>query len=108
AKWGQRSSVVMLLPHGQEGQGPEHASARLERYLQLCAQENMLVCQPTTPAQFFHLIRAQATLPKCRPLVVMTPKSLLRHPGAVSGLNDLASGSFAPVIGDPAINAAEG
>ena len=108
AKWGQRSSVVMLLPHGQEGQGPEHASARLERYLQLCAQENMLVCQPTTPAQFFHLIRAQATLPNCRPLVVMTPKSLLRHPGAVSDLADLANGPFAPVIGDPAISAAEG
>ena len=104
AKWGQRSSVVMLLPHGQEGAGPEHASARLERYLQLCAQENLRVAQPTTPAQFFHLLREQATQPDRRPLIVMTPKSLLRHPGAVSSLGELAeSASFAPVIGDAAI-----
>ena len=103
AKWGQRASLVLLLPHGQEGQGPEHASARLERYLQLCAQENMLVCQPSTPAQFFHLLRAQVVLPDRRPLIVMTPKSLLRHPEAVSALEDLAKGSFAPVIGDPFI-----
>jgi 2-oxoglutarate dehydrogenase E1 component len=108
AKWGQRSSVVMLLPHGQEGQGPEHASARLERYLQLCAQDNLLVTQPTTPAQFFHLLRAQATLPERRPLVVMTPKSLLRNPAATSSLADLSTGSFAPVIGDAAIAAADG
>ena len=108
AKWGQRSGVVMLLPHGQEGAGPEHASARLERYLQLCAQDNMRVCQPTTPAQVFHLLRSQASLPDRRPLVVMTPKSLLRHPAAVSSLADLSEGSFAPVIGDAAIAAADG
>jgi len=108
AKWGERSSVVMLLPHGQEGAGPEHASARLERYLQLCAQDNLRVCQPTTPAQLFHLLRSQAVLPDRRPLVVMTPKSLLRHPAAVSGLADLAQGAFAPVIGDGTITAADG
>ena len=108
AKWGQRSGVTMLLPHGQEGAGPEHASARLERYLQLCAQDNLRVCQPTTPAQFFHLLRSQATLPDRRPLVVMTPKSLLRHPAAVSSLADLSKGAFAPVIGDAAIAAADG
>jgi 2-oxoglutarate dehydrogenase E1 component len=93
AKWGQSSGLTLLLPHGQEGQGPEHASARLERYLQLCAQGNMRVCQPTTPAQIFHLLRAQAMLHDRVPLVVMTPKSLLRHPEAVSSLADLARGS---------------
>jgi 2-oxoglutarate dehydrogenase E1 component len=108
AKWGQRSGVVMLLPHGQEGAGPEHASARLERYLQLCAQDNLRVAQPTTPAQMFHLLRSQAALAEPRPLVVMTPKSLLRHPAAVSSLADLARGAFAPVIGDAAIAAADG
>lgn len=102
AKWGQRSGLTLLLPHGQEGQGPEHASARLERYLQLCAQDNMRVCQPTTPAQFFHLLRmqAQAAPAERRPLVVMTPKSLLRHPSAVSSLEELANGRFQEVIGD--------
>ena len=108
AKWGQRSSVVMLLPHGQEGKGPEHASARLERYLQLSAQDNWRVAQPTTPAQFFHLLRSQATLPDRRPLVVMTPKSLLRNPAAASSLADLSSGAFAPVLGDAAIAAPDG
>ena len=107
AKWGERSSVVLLLPHGQDGAGPEHASARLERYLQLCAQDNLRVCQPTTPAQMFHLLRSQAALEERRPLVVMTPKSLLRHPAAVSSLADLAKGGFAPVIGDGAIAAAD-
>jgi 2-oxoglutarate dehydrogenase E1 component len=102
AKWGQRSSLVMLLPHGQEGQGPEHASARLERYLQLCAQDNLFVCQPTTPAQYFHLLRAQ-TLAQCRPLVVMTPKSLLRNPAAVSNLAELSDGCFEPMLDDPAV-----
>jgi len=104
AKWGQRSSLVLLLPHGQEGQGPEHASARLERYLQLCAQENLRVCQPTTPAQLFHLLRSQATAPQRCPLVVMTPKSLLRHPEAVSRLGELSKGSFRPVIGDDGVS----
>ena len=108
AKWGQRSSVVMLLPHGQEGKGPEHASARLERYLQLSAQDNWRVVQPTTPAQFFHLLRGQAAMVDRRPLVVMTPKSLLRHPAASSSLADLSSGAFAPVLGDAAIAAPDG
>lgn len=100
AKWGQRSGLVLLLPHGQEGTGPEHASARLERYLQLCAQDNLRVCQPTEPAQMFHLLREQALLPEKKPLVVMTPKSLLRHPEATSNLEDLSRGAFKPVIGD--------
>ena len=105
AKWGQRSSVVMLLPHGQDGKGPEHASARLERYLQLCAQQNIIVAQPTTPAQFFHLLRLQARTEGRRPLIVMTPKSLLRHPGAVSSLNELVQGSFSEVLADTASSA---
>jgi 2-oxoglutarate dehydrogenase E1 component len=100
AKWGQRSGVTMLLPHGQEGEGPEHASARLERYLQLCAEDNMRVCQPTTPAQMFHLLRMQAVLHDRVPLIVMTPKSLLRHPEAVSGLDDLASGRFNEILAE--------
>jgi 2-oxoglutarate dehydrogenase E1 component len=108
AKWGQRSGVVMLLPHGQDGAGPEHASARLERYLQLCAQDNLRVCQPTTPAQMFHLLRSQASRAPARPLVVMTPKSLLRHPAAVSQLAELSSGSFQPVLGDAGIAGTEG
>ncbi|ALL71595.1 2-oxoglutarate dehydrogenase E1 component (plasmid) [Paraburkholderia caribensis MBA4] len=100
AKWGQRSGVTMLLPHGQEGEGPEHASARLERYLQLCAQDNMRVCQPTTPAQIFHLLRMQAVLRDRVPLIVMTPKSLLRHPEAVSSLEDLAKGRFNEILAE--------
>jgi 2-oxoglutarate dehydrogenase E1 component len=100
AKWGQHSGVTMLLPHGQDGQGPEHASARLERYLQLCAQENMRVCQPTTPAQIFHLLRLQAVLHDRVPLIVMTPKSLLRHPEAVSSLEDLANGRFNEILAE--------
>jgi len=100
AKWGQRSGIVMLLPHGQDGKGPEHASARLERYLQLCAQQNMVVAQPTTPAQLFHLLRLQARAEGRRPLVVMAPKSLLRHPAAVSGLEELAQGSFRELLAD--------
>lgn len=100
AKWGQLSGLTLLLPHGQDGQGPEHASARLERYLQLCAQDNMRVVQPTTPAQLFHLLRMQAVVFDRRPLVVMTPKSLLRHPEAVSTLDELARGAFREVLGD--------
>jgi 2-oxoglutarate dehydrogenase E1 component len=100
AKWGQLSGLTLFLPHGQDGQGPEHASARLERYLQLCAQENMRVVQPTTPAQMFHLLRMQATVFDRRPLVVMTPKSLLRHPEAVSTLDELTRGAFVEVLGD--------
>lgn len=98
AKWGQRSGITLLLPHGQEGQGPEHASARLERYLQLCAQDNMRVCQPTTPAQIYHLLREQALGHDRVPLIVMTPKSLLRHPEATSSLEELANGEFEPVL----------
>jgi 2-oxoglutarate dehydrogenase E1 component len=100
AKWGQQNGVTLFLPHGQEGAGPEHASARLERYLQLCAQENIQVCQPTTPAQLFHLLRRQASLAERKPLVVMTPKSLLRHADAVSSLEELADGRFHEVLGD--------
>lgn len=97
-KWKQLSGLVMLLPHGYEGMGPEHSSARLERYLQLCAQNNMQVCAPTTPAQIFHLLRRQLLRPVRIPLIVMTPKSLLRHKMAVSTLEDLTQGQFQLVI----------
>jgi 2-oxoglutarate dehydrogenase E1 component len=99
-KWGLHNGVTMFLPHGQEGQGPEHASARLERYLQLCAEQNIQVCQPTLPSQIFHLLRRQVTQAERQPLVVMTPKSLLRHPAATSSLEDLAGGRFHEVLGD--------
>ncbi len=99
-KWDRLCGLVLLLPHGYEGQGPEHSSARPERFLQLCAQENMQVCVPTTPAQMFHLLRRQMLRPYRKPLVVMTPKSLLRHKLAVSDLDELASGQFQNVIDD--------
>ena len=103
AKWQQRPSLVLLLPHGYEGQGPEHSSARLERFLQLAAGDNMRIAYCTTAAQYFHLLRRQAALLERDPLplVVMTPKSLLRHPRAASQLSDLANGSFQPVLDDP-------
>jgi len=98
AKWGRLSGLTMFLPHGYEGQGPEHSSARLERYLQLCAQHNMQVCVPSTPAQMFHMIRRQMLRPYRKPLIVMTPKSLLRHKLSTSSLEDLHSGQFQNVI----------
>ncbi len=100
AKWGRISGLSLFLPHGYEGQGPEHSSARLERFLQLCALENMLVCVPTTPAQAFHMIRRQMRMSTRKPLVVMTPKSLLRHKLAVSTLEELADGEFQHLIPD--------
>ncbi len=106
AKWQRLCGLVLLLPHGYEGQGPEHSSARLERFLQLCALDNMLVCVPTTPAQAFHMIRRQMRMETRKPLVVMTPKSLLRHKLAVSTLDELAQGSFQHLIPDAAADPA--
>ena len=100
AKWNRLCGLALFLPHGYEGQGPEHSSARLERFLQLCAFDNMQVCVPTTPAQDFHMIRRQMVRNVRKPLIVMTPKSLLRHKLAVSSLDELANGSFQLVIGD--------
>ncbi len=100
-KWGQRSGLVLLLPHGYEGQGPEHSSARIERFLTLCARGNMRVAQPTTAAQYFHLLRAQVRWSRPTPLVVFTPKSLLRSPPARSPLAELAAGRFLTVLDDP-------
>jgi multifunctional 2-oxoglutarate metabolism enzyme len=99
-KWKQRSRLTMLLPHGYEGQGPEHSSARLERFLQLCAANNLCVCYPSTPAQYFHLLRRQVRAGFERPLIVMTPKSLLRLPAASSSVAQLTSGGFQPIIDD--------
>lgn len=99
-KWGRLCGLTMLLPHGYEGQGPEHSSARLERFLQLCADHNMQVCVPSTPAQVFNMLRRQVVRPMRRPLVVMSPKSLLRHPLAVSSLEEMSTGVFHNVIGE--------
>jgi len=98
-KWQRLCGLTLLLPHGWDGLGPEHSSARLERFLQLCAEENLQVCNLTTPAQYFHLLRRQAFVSFRKPLVVMAPKSLLRHPQAVSSLSDFSSGRFASVLG---------
>lgn len=99
-KWGRLCGLTMLLPHGYEGQGPEHSSARLERFLQLCAEDNMQVIVPSTPAQAYHMLRRQMVRPMRRPLIVMSPKSLLRHRLAVSTLEDLADGTFQAVLGE--------
>ena len=100
AKWGRLCGLTLFLPHGYEGQGPEHSSARLERFLQLCAEHNMQVCVPSTPAQCFHMLRRQMVRPLRKPLIVMTPKSLLRHRLAVSSLDELATGRFQTLIPD--------
>ena len=102
-KWGQYSRLVLLLPHGYEGQGPEHSSARLERFLQLCAEGNMRVTYPTTPAQYFHMLRRQAIRRPERPMIVMTPKSLLRLPQATSQVGELTEGGFQHVLADPTV-----
>ncbi len=107
-KWGQRSGLVLLLPHGYEGQGPEHSSARIERFLTLSARDNMRLAQPTTAAQYFHLLRSQVRGLGRQPLVVFTPKSLLRVRQSRSGLDELATGSFAEVLDDPATNSSPG
>jgi 2-oxoglutarate dehydrogenase E1 component len=103
SKWGQESRLVLLLPHGYEGQGPEHSSARLERFLQLSGESNIRVCNCTSPAQYFHLLRLQALRPTRRPLIVMTPKSLLRHPQARSSLGELTNGTFQRVVRDATV-----
>ncbi len=102
-KWGERSSVALLLPHGYEGQGPDHSSARIERYLQLCAEQNMTVAQPSSPASYFHLLRWHAKNPARRPMIVFTPKSMLRLKAAASALSDFTSGHFQPVISDDSV-----
>ena len=104
AKWGQTSRLTLLLPHGYEGSGPEHSSARLERFLQLAAEGNLRVANLTTPAQYFHLLRRQARIAKQRPLAIMTPKSLLRLPVAGSRLEELATGRFQPVLAEPGVD----
>jgi multifunctional 2-oxoglutarate metabolism enzyme len=103
-KWSQRSSVVLLLPHGYEGQGPDHSSARIERYLQLCAENNMTVARPSTPASYFHLLRRQAYARPRRPLIVFTPKAMLRLRGATSDVADFTTGKFEPVIDDARVS----
>ena len=102
-KWGERSSLVLLLPHGYEGQGPDHSSARIERYLQMCAEQNMTVAQPSNPASYFHLLRWHVKNPARRPLIVFTPKSMLRLRAAASAISDFTSGHFQPVISDDSV-----
>src|SRR5207302_1185366 len=104
AKWGQTSRLTLLLPHGYEGSGPEHSSARLERFLAVAAEGNVRVANLTTPAQYFHLIRRQARVAKQRPLVIMTPKSLLRLPQATNRIQHLAEGEFHPVLAEPRVD----
>jgi len=107
AKWGRQCGLTLFLPHGHEGQGPEHSSARLERFLQLCAEHNMQVCVPSTPAQMFHMIRRQMIRPYRKPLIVLTPKSLLRHKASVSTLSSLSTGQFEVIIPDTSALQAE-
>ena len=102
-KWRLWSGLVMLLPHGFEGQGPEHSSARLERFLQLAAEDNIQIVNPTTPAQYFHLLRRQMVRPWRKPLIVMSPKSLLRHRQVLSGLDELSEGCFQRILCDPQV-----
>jgi 2-oxoglutarate dehydrogenase E1 component len=102
-KWGQQNGVVMLLPHGFEGQGPEHSSARMERFLQLCAEDNIQVCYPTTAAQYFHMLRRQVRRDFRKPLVVMTPKQPLRMKESRSPIADLTTGSFEEILDDPTV-----
>jgi 2-oxoglutarate dehydrogenase E1 component len=102
-KWGQHAGLVLLLPHGYEGQGPEHSSARIERFLMLCARGNLRIAVPSTAAQYFHLLRAQALRPHKTPLIVFTPKSLLRAEVSRSSIDELATGTFAEVIDDPGV-----
>ena len=99
-KWSLLSGLTLLLPHGFEGQGPEHSSARIERYLQLAAEDNLQICQPSTAAQYFHMLRRQALRYWRKPLVVFTPKSMLRHPGSSSPIEELTTGRFQTVLGD--------
>ena len=106
SKWGRMSGLTLLLPHGYEGQGPEHSSARLERFLELCAEDNLQVCNLTTPVQFFHVLRRQLHRRFRKPLVIMSPKSLLRHKLAVSSVTDLTEGTFMPVLDDRTVDAA--
>jgi len=105
-KWGERSSIVLLLPHGYEGQGPDHSSGRIERFLALCAEQNMTVAQPSTPASYFHLLRWHMKNPARRPLIVFEPKSMLRLKAAASGLTDFTTGRFKPFITDDKVTSA--
>jgi len=107
-KWGQRSSVVLLLPHGFEGQGPDHSSARIERFLQLAAEDNMIISRPSTPASYFHLLRRQAYARPRKPLIVFTPKAMLRLRGATSSVEDFTAGRFQPVLDDPRVSDTSG
>jgi 2-oxoglutarate dehydrogenase E1 component len=108
SKWQRTSGIVLLLPHGYEGQGPEHSSARLERFLQLCAEDNIQVANITTPANFFHALRRQMKRDFQKPLVVMSPKSLLRHPSCTSRIDDFTHGTFQEIVDDPAYSAGQG
>ena len=104
SKWNQTSRLTLLLPHGYEGNGPEHSSARLERFMQMAAQENIRIVNPTTAAQYFHVLRRQALHPKARPLVLFTPKSLLRYREAASTIEELTGGGFKPILDDPRLD----